>query len=309
VSLEQIRWRKLGLVYHKGLAQEWMGSYGANPIAGEVDDGRVQVYFNYRDEKNRSHVAWANVDLTEPFAPVVTDVSDGPVLSPGELGTFDDSGVSLGSLVETETGMFLYYIGWNLGVTVPWHNGIGLAIRRPRSATFERYSPAPIMDRSAEDPLTLSYPSVLYKDGLWRMWYGSHTRWGGETEFEHVLKYAESADGIEWRRRAEPVLRPLLQDEYALSRPCVLPEGRRLYMWFCSRGDTYRIYEATSTDGIDWQRTRHEPTLDVSDSGWDSEMTCYPFVFQHRGRYFMLYNGNAYGRDGFGIAIADSTAG
>jgi len=32
---------------------------------------------------------------------------------------------------------------------------------------------------------------------------------------------------------------------------------------------------------------------------------CYPYVFDHAGSRYMLYNGNGYGRTGFGIAILE----
>ena len=38
----------------------------------------------------------------------------------GPLGAFDDSGTSMGSLVPVDGALWLYYLGWNLGVTVPW---------------------------------------------------------------------------------------------------------------------------------------------------------------------------------------------
>jgi len=34
-------------------------------------------------------------------------------------------------------------------------------------------------------------------------------------------------------------------------------------------------------------------------------MVEYPFVFDHKGGRYMLYNGNGYGRTGFGIAVLD----
>ena len=78
-------------------------------------------------------------------------------------------------------------------------------------------------------------------------------------------------------------------------------------MWFCSRATanepTYRIRYAESPDGIHWTRRPDGPTLALSSEGWDSEMVCYPFVFDHGGRRYMLYNGNGYGKTGFGIAV------
>ena len=35
--------------------------------------------------------------------------------------------------------------------------------------------------------------------------------------------------------------------------------------------------------------------LEVSDAGWDSEMVCYPHVFERDGRIHLLYNGNEFG--------------
>ena len=46
----------------------------------------------------------------------------------------------------------------------------------------------------------------------------------------------------------------------------------------------------------------------MSAEGWDSEMICYPYVFEHRGRFFMLYNGNGYGKTGFGVAVLENNA-
>ena len=46
--------------------------------------------------------------------------------------------------------------------------------------------------------------------------------------------------------------------------------------------------------------------IDVSPSGWDSESIEYPHVFDHAGMRYMLYNGNGYGKTGFGLAVLES---
>ncbi len=76
-------------------------------------------------------------------------------------------------------------------------------------------------------------------------------------------------------------------------------------MWFCCRGHRYRLGYAESHDGLTWQRNDERAGMTVSQTGWDSEMICYPFVFAHRGRTYMLYNGNGYGKTGFGLAELD----
>jgi hypothetical protein len=78
-------------------------------------------------------------------------------------------------------------------------------------------------------------------------------------------------------------------------------------MLYCARrlGETYRVYRATSVDGIDWERNE-APLLDASADGWDSEMVCYASLLRTAQATFLLYNGNGYGRDGVGAAVLES---
>ncbi len=78
------------------------------------------------------------------------------------------------------------------------------------------------------------------------------------------------------------------------------------YMWFSYRsgdGTPYRIGYAFSADGLNWELRLKDAGIDVSSEGWDSEMVCYPYVFEHSGDRYMLYNGNGYGKTGIGLAI------
>jgi hypothetical protein len=137
------------------------------------------------------------------------------------------------------------------------------------------------------------------------MWYGSNLRWGADQrDMDHVIKYAESGDGISWRRGGKVALPLSGPGEFALARPCVLESEGRYRMWFAHRGDRYRLGCARSADGIDWTRDPAPDVPQASPSGWDSEMVTYPCVFELGGARYMLYNGNGYGRSGFGIAVA-----
>jgi hypothetical protein len=77
-------------------------------------------------------------------------------------------------------------------------------------------------------------------------------------------------------------------------------------MWYACRGETYRIGYAESADGLSWKRHDAQAGIDVSEEGWDSEMIAYPWVFDHGGRRYMLYNGNGYGETGIGLAVLDA---
>ncbi len=198
-------------------------------------------------------------------------------------------------------------MGWNLSVTVPWKNALGVAISERPGKPFIRFSRFPIFPLNEVDPYTISYPWVIKENGTFRMWYGSNLKWGPvKADMVHVLKYAESRDGIHWDRPNKVVIDADTPDEYALCRPTVVVRDSRYYMWFCARGDKYRIHLAESSDGIEWQR-RGKDGIDVSAEGWDSEMIEYPCVFEHAGRLYMLYSGNEFGKTGFGLATASKS--
>lgn len=294
-------WKKLGHVFVPAGNHAWMRSHASNPVAEHRGGSRFRVYFSSRDSDNRSSIGWVEIDLSHPQD--ILAVSEKPVLSPGERGTFDDSGVTVASLVPGADGDYLYYLGWNLGVTVPWRNSIGLAIRKTGESHFSRYAPVPVMDRDAIDPYTISYPSVLREADQWRMWYGTHLRWkDAHADMDHVIRAATSTDGIHWKRETAIAIGIEAPGEYAFARPSVVSEGELYRMWYAFRGERYRIGYAESANGFLWQRKDAEAGITVSQTGFDSEMITYPHVFRHDDALYMLYNGNGYGQTGFGLA-------
>lgn len=299
------QWRKLGHVYAPDGSKPWMRTHAANPIARWIEGDLFRVYFSSRDAQNRSSISYVEIDLREP-SKTLREAAE-PVLSPGELAMFDDSGVSIGCLVAVGAQTFLYYMGWHLTVTVPWQNALGLAISDGPGHPFRRVSRFPIVELNEVDPYTISYPWVSVENGRFRMWYGSNTQWGPrKQDMRHLIKYAESSDGIRWERPGRVAIDFADPTEYAICKPCVLRDDELWRMWFCSRGDSYRIRYAESSDGVSWQRSNAGGRIDVSPQGWDSQAIEYPNVFDHAGSRYMLYCGNDYGRTGFGLAVLET---
>lgn len=282
-----------------------MLTHAAVPVVEWIEGSNFRIYFSARDVDGRSHTGFVVVDLTRPNE--ILHLSERPVLSPGALGTFDDSGAMATWLAHWEGKRYLYYIGWNLGVTVPFRNAIGLAIT-DGDEEFRRLAEGPVVDRSLREPHFCASCCVLPGADIWRMWYLSCTGWvqrGGRVEHQYHIKYAESTDGIQWQRDGHVAIDYLNPDEHAISRPCVIRDNEIWKMWYSTRGISYRIGYAESTDGKHWERLDHLAGLDVSTDGWDSQMIEYPMVFDHEGQRFMLYNGNEYGKSGFGLAVLE----
>ena len=83
--------------------------------------------------------------------------------------------------------------------------------------------------------------------------------------------------------------------------PAALSRSPRSYRG--NVGKKNRIGYAFSKDEWNWELSLEGAGIDVSDEGWDSEMIEYPFVFDHKGQRYMLYNGNGYGETGLGLAV------
>jgi hypothetical protein len=296
-------WKRLGVVFVPDGKQPWARSHAALPAPVHVAGDVFRFFFSSRDAEKRSHAGWVDVEVSE--APRVLEIAREPVLRPGEDGTFDDNGIGIGCIAPADGGIRLYYMGWNLGVRSPWRNAIGLARAPTLQASFERFSPGPILDRSPEDPYTLSYPCVLQcGPNDWRMWYGSNLAPAvGNADMSHAIKLARSRDGIHWTRDGATVVGFASERETALARPSVVKAGERLLMCFSCRGESYRIGAAASGDGVNWTRLDAAMGLGPATVGWDSEMTCYPALFWHRDRLWLAYNGNGYGATGFGLAV------
>lgn len=299
-------WIKKGLVFTPPENLEWMNSHSAVPTADHLHDDVFRIYFSGRDSQSRSQIGFFDIDIENHK---IANISHLPILSHGKAGMFDESGSMISWLAKHDNTKYMYYIGWNIGVLTPFRNAIGLATSRGDSGVFQRYSKGPVLDRSVYDPCFVAGPCVLVEKNLWRIWYISCIKWEQRKEdlrhYYHI-KYAESTDGIHWNRKGIVCIDFKSDDEYAISRPCVLKDDGTYKMWYSYRGESYRIGYAESEDGITWERKDEEVGLDVSESGWDSEMIEYPFVFDHKGRRYMLYNGNGYGKTGIGIAVLEN---
>jgi len=302
-----MKWVKKGLIFEPTGKFNWMVTHAAAPYAERIGEDHYRIYIYGRNSENKSQIGYLEININEPRK--ILHITENPVLGLGALGCFDDSGVMPSWVIDHENLKYLFYTGWTQGVTVPYYFYAGLAISRDGGKHFERVSKAPILERNSVDPYLTASPCVLIENGAWRMWYVSSVRRtleNSEAKTYYHINYAESKDGINWERRGIVCIDFKSKDEHAIARPCVLKEDGIYKMWYSYGGKSYRIGYAESKDGVNWERKDDEVGIDVSASGWDSEMIEYAFVFEHKGKKYMLYNGNGYGKTGLGYAIMES---
>ncbi len=303
-------WKKKGLIFQPSGEFGWMISHAQVPTVHVMED-RFRVFFSTRNSVGKSLTACIDLDKNNPS--IIKQLYNQPVLDFGMPGTFDDDGVMPSYALQHEHKLYLYYSGWNQRVNVPYHNAMGLAVSQDEGLSFTRLYEGPIMDRIKTEPYLAVTPSVYKDKNSWKMWYVSGIRWQLiEQKYEpvYVIKYAHSTDGVNWERPNLTCIEQAHENE-AFSHPNVVKIDDTFHMWFCCRDShdyrdgsgSYKIGYATSFDGMSWQRKDAQAGISPAEEGWDSKMICYPYVVKLGKKLMMFYNGNSFGKSGFGYAI------
>lgn len=295
--------------------------FAQSPQALVLDD-RVRVYFSTRSQdraggKFRSHVAYVDMspDLRE-----VLEVSQRPVVPLGELGAFDEHGIFPMHVVRHSGRIWGYTSGWSRRVSVSVETGIGLTTSDDDGRTFRRVGPGPVLGKSLHEPYLVGDPFVLRWGDSLHMWYIFGVRWavleeGAPPDRVYKVGHAVSADGVSWKTDGgRAIIADRLHADESQALPTVIEIDGRLHMYFCyresadfrtGRGRGYRLGYAVSDNGASWWRRDEDAGIGLSAEGWDSEMMCYPHLVRSDGREYLLYNGNAFGRHGFGAAVRE----
>ncbi|MFB0944869.1 MAG: hypothetical protein QMB24_01715 [Spirosomataceae bacterium] len=307
-------WNKKGLVYCPDGKNGWDQGYAHVVCNDDIYETGLRVIYSARNGNRPCIPSFVDVEPTD-FTKV-NYVHPEPILELGKIGTFDDCGIMPTWLLHHPNGeKWLYYIGWTIRNTIPYHNAIGLAISKD-GVHYEKKFTGPVISTIPTEPQFSGSCCVLHDEGIFKMWYLNCTEWivvDGLAEPAYHIKYAESPDGIYWDRKGIVAIDYIDGKPSGISRPSVVKEVDGTYsMWYSFRGmydfrgadaaESYRIGYATSVDGINWTRKDAEVGIKVSESGWDSEMIEYPMVFDFGEKRHLFYNGNHHGKTGFGWA-------
>jgi hypothetical protein len=318
-----MKWIKHGLIFDPTQHQlpNSCLQFAQSPQALVFDDF-VRIYFSTRavdpiNGKYLSHIAF--VDMRKNLRDVIR-VSEHSVIPLGALGCFDEHGIFPMSVTRHGDVVYGYTCGWNRRVSVSVDTAIGLAISRDNGFTFQRISDGPVMSASLHEPCLVGDGFVKVINGVFHMWYIYGTGWKRYTsdsapDRTYKIGHATSIDGIEWvKEEARQIIADRLGSGESQALPTVIDINGRYHMFFCYResfdfrkgqGRGYRIGHAWSDELKNWTRADEHLRLEGDLGGWDSDMQCYPNVFECDGSVYLLYNGNEFGRYGFGLAVLE----
>jgi len=313
-----MKWLKLGQIFdfdESPFAGKYV-SHAQSPQALVLKD-RVRIYFSTRisDAPGQflSHVQFVDYDLD--FRNLI-GFSDHVVVPLGELGTFDEHGIFPLSPVVVGDKVYGYTNGISRRVSVAVETGAGLVISSNGGETFIKSGDGPVLSATTYEPVLVGDPFVRVFKDRFHMFYVFGRKWSESTDgslAERVYKvgHAVSDDGVNWHKENNQILPDVIDENECQALPTVIKIEGRYHMYFCFRhmagfryqkGRGYRLGYAYSDDLSDWKRDDAGAGIGLSSSGWDSEMMCYPNIFECQDRVYLLYNGNNFGRSGFGLA-------
>lgn len=106
--------------------------------------------------------------------------------------------------------------------------------------------------------------TVVYKNGLYHMWYT------GQTNQISKIGYAISEDGYTFNKIKEPVIinEKEWEKDSVMNPHVIYDEEKNIFKMWYAAGETYEpdvIAYATSTDGINWNKYNQNPILKANE--------------------------------------------
>jgi len=316
-----MKWKKLGRIFSP---QDYKlpnncFDYAQSPQVISFDNFN-RIYFSTREKDTKgkylSHISF--VDFDKHFENVL-GISKHTVIGLGSLGCYDEHGIFPLNVLRERDRIVGFIGGWSRRMSVSVETSIGLAISEDEGQTFSRIGDGPVLTSSLKEPFLVGDPFVKKYNDVYHMWYIFGLKWINhylETQPQRVYKigHATSMDGVHWHKTNKKIISDNLNENECQALPTVAYFNKEYHMFFCYReafgfrqdkSSSYRIGYAHSTDLVIWNRNDDKVGIDVSEDGWDSEMLCYPNIFIQDEMVYLLYNGNEFGRHGFGLAVLE----
>jgi len=312
-----MKWKKLGQIFdfNKSSFKDKFISHSQSPQA-LVFKNFVRIYFSTRKKsENRKFLSYIQyVDFDKSFSKIINQ-SNHEVLALGNLGSFDEHGIFPMNPIKVKNKIYAYTSGWTRRVSVDVDSGIGLVVSKNGGETFRRIGAGPVLTSSLYEPFLVIDGFVKRFDDIFHMWYIYGTDWkiyheNKNPERTYVIGHAISHNGIDWKKENRQIIESKYKGE-CQALPTVIKKEDRYHMYFCHRNSydfrnnpkkSYKLGYAYSDDLLNWIRDDSLSGIDVSENSWDSDMMCYPNLFVCFNEFYLLYNGNDFGKNGFGLA-------
>jgi hypothetical protein len=300
-------WKKLGIVWKPLKISEQTFSHSTAPTPFILSNENIRVFYTSRDSLGIGRVFYVDLDATDPRN--IRGYSENPVLDVGRPGMFDDNGVMALSVIRSVNGsLYMYYIGFEIGLKIRYRLFTGLAISENDGVTFTRYQDTPILDRSEGESFFRGGPFVKFNKDHYEMYYGAGASWININDKTHPiynLRYIESSDGLKWPTKGEVVLES--NDHFhGYGRPWLLKRnGLDENLFFSARNrisGKYSIEFAKKDLNQRWIVLAGESGFQIGKESFAMHEIMYASFISINNKIYCFYNGDNFGEEGFAVA-------
>ncbi|MBR9705262.1 hypothetical protein GOV12_07655 [Candidatus Pacearchaeota archaeon] len=288
-----------------GTDNEFIRNNNGNPFLAEVSAGRFD--YKYLQEpfvlfiNNKYHLWYEGSSASANAFKIGYATSDDgifftrenngvEVLNNGNVGKFDSSSVGSPSIIFNDSTYLMWYTGANAT-----SKQIGYATSIDGITWTRMNNGEPVLklgDIDKFDSRKIENPSVIFKDGLYHMWYQ------GSNYTTYNIGYATSIDGITWTRmnNRDPIMELGESgkfDDRRIYSPDVSFLNDKYYMYYSGWGTNHKVGLVTSFDGITWTRENNgDPIMELGESGkFDSVQIKTPHIMKNNDYLFLYYTG------------------
>ncbi len=306
-----MKWIKKGRIFEPRGQTPWMQKYGILPTPFYIEEKNIiRIFFGTSAEDNVCKITYLDVNAEKPSEIIYLHTT--PLLPEGEPGLFDEHGLNPSQIVIINHQPHLFYIGYQRLQSIPYLLFCSYAILNEEMNKVIYRKKTPLLDRTHHEPFIRSAITIVQEEDLYHLWYVSAYKWEwinnelfkNKQLPNYHIKYLRTKNFVEWNKHPKPVIAAKNDSEFGFGRPWCIKENNVFKMWYSLRRKniSYRIGYAESLDGMHWDRKDEPMGIDVSETGWDSEMICYPAVIKVKKKTYLFYNGNNNGATGFGYA-------
>ena len=270
-------------------SKNWV-KYKNNPVLGDITTGSLFDPFVVREnDRFKMYLSWRlkdSVAYTYSYDGISWDELK-VCLGPNPYSKWEHK-VNRATVVFKDNKYYMWYTGQAEGFSK-----IGIA-HSDDGKTFNRIQKEPVLEPEFPfEGFSVMNPHVIWDENKYKMWYAA-----GETYEPNVICYAESLDGVNWKKYSQnPIITHGSKEDFDCDRVggCEvhkLPDGSYIMFYIGYTDiDTARIGIKTSLNGIDWKPYKDNPIVSPSEGEFDGNACYKPSVYIGDNTIMLWYNG------------------
>lgn len=258
--------------------------------------GKDLCFFTDRDSENKSFIRCADIVSDNGRFSLINGRD---IYSRNIANAYESGGVCAVSGLVYGNELYLFCSSWyqekDSFLTRPL-----LLVLDQESLTLKRQDTDYLINIQNKTQNNIGYYCIFKDEDKYKAIFESRFVDNGVVSFRFRMATSVNLQG--WSLDEEFLISPRKDEDY-ISRPSVIKINNEYLLAYSSKvNGKYHIEMKKSSNFKNWIDLDERNFLISSESSWENDEVCYPFIFLKNEKIQMLYNGNKYGKAGAGLA-------